>query len=81
MNNMNLYDIYNKQLTDLRNKKAQLMSLIKSVRRLIRKGRTELNKKAMAKIKKNRCGVGCATPIPDQLIDCITGQARLAVVF
>lgn len=52
MSNMKLYDIYNKQLTDLRSKKAQLMSLIKSIRGLIRKGRTELNKKAMAKCKK-----------------------------
>jgi len=52
MNNMKLYDIYNRQLADLRNKKAQLMSLIKSVRGLIRRGRTELNKKAMAKCKK-----------------------------
>lgn len=52
MSNMKLYDIYNRQLTDLRSKKAKLMSLIKSIRGLIRNGRTELNKKAMAKIKK-----------------------------
>ena len=49
INNMPLYEVYNSQLTGLREKKAKLMKVVKRLKGLIRYGRTSQSKRKSKK--------------------------------